>query len=146
MAHTFLLEAGLWMATGSFTDAAGRSMPVEGQSEIVHRGGVWVVDGVMRLLGPSPVEYKNRYEVVPFASGSTTTTWTAASAAIGTLDGRFVVVADVIFSTYRSDDGSLSGAEVLIQMRDTRYLVRGSLVKDGALLSSWAMELRRIRP
>jgi hypothetical protein len=146
MAHTFLLREGIWVATGSCTDGTGRSVPVEGQSEVTHGAAVWVVDGVMRLLGPAPVEIRNRYEVAPIPPGGDSTTWTSSNPAIGTLRGRFVVVADVIFSTYETDGGEWSGVECLIQLRDTRYLARGFLLRGGAAVSSWAVELRRSRP
>jgi hypothetical protein len=146
MAHTFLLQEGIWAATGSCTDATGRTVPVEGQTEVTHARPAWIVDGVMRLLGPTPVEYRNRYEVEPFKAGGDATTWAATNPAIGTLRGRFIVVADVILSTYHSDDGVLEGSECLIQMRDTRYLVRGALLRNGTTVSSWSAELRRTRP
>jgi hypothetical protein len=146
MTHTFLLREGVWLASGSCRDADGRALAVDGRTEVTHGAALWVVDGAMRLLGPTPVEFRNRYEVLPFPAGADATTWTSSNPAIGTLRGRFAVVSDTIVSTYESDDHEWSGAECLILLRDTRYLARGVLYRNGTAVSSWAVELRRIRP
>ena len=99
---------------------------------------------MQRLRGdPARVQH-NRYEIVPFSPGARSTHWSALNPAIGALRGRFVVVGDTILSFYASPSGRYRGFESLQQRSSARYSVRGSLLEEDKLLSSWALELTRL--
>jgi hypothetical protein len=109
-----------------------------------HEPNRWLFEAVQRLRGdPARVQH-NRYEIVPFSPGSRSTHWSALNPAIGALRGRFVVVGDTILSFYASPSGRYRGFESIQQRSSTRYNVRGSLLEEDKLLSSWALELTRL--
>ena len=109
-----------------------------------HEPNRWLFEAVQRLRGdPARVQH-NRYEIVPFSPGARSTHWTALNPAIGALRGRFVVAGDAILSFYASPTGRYRGFESIQQRDRVRYSVRGSLLEEDKLLSSWALELTRI--
>lgn len=108
-----------------------------------HEPNRWLFEAVQRLRGdPARVQH-NRYEIVPFSPGARSTHWTALNPAIGALRGRFVVAGDAILSFYASPTGRYRGFESIQQRDRVRYSVRGSLLEEDKLLSSWALELTR---
>jgi hypothetical protein len=143
MRHTFLLEEGVWRAAGRYFDEAGIATEADGESRIIHRDGIWINEGQMRLLRDPPVAVANRYEIVPIAGEADFTTWTSANVALGTLRGQFVLVRDAILSLYESSKAGYRGAETLLRQSEDRYLARGALFKSNAKISSWAMTLTR---
>ena len=109
-----------------------------------HEPNRWLFEAVQRLRGdPARVQH-NRYEIVPFSPGARSTHWTALNPAIGALRGRFVVAGDAILSFYASPTGRYRGFESIQQRDRVRYSVRGGLLEEDKLLSSWALELTRI--
>lgn len=56
-----------------------------------------------------------------------------------------MIIDDTILSSYRSDNGEYSGAESLTQVNETTYRSRGFTLKGDRKLSSWAVELKRIK-
>jgi hypothetical protein len=75
---------------------------------------------------------------------SRSTHWTALNPAIGALRGRFVIAGDTILSFYASPTGRFRGFESIQQRNSTRYNVRGGLLEEDKLLSTWALELTRL--
>jgi hypothetical protein len=60
------------------------------------------------------------------------------------LRGRFVLAGDAILSSYLSPTSRYRGFEC-IQRRDARhYSVRGAMLEEDKLLSTWALELTRL--
>ena len=53
-------------------------------------------------------------------------------------------VADSILSFYASPTGRYRGFESLLRRDRARYMVRGSLLEEDKLVSSWALELTRL--
>jgi hypothetical protein len=99
---------------------------------------------VQRLRGdPARVQH-NRYEIVPFSPGARSTHWIALNPAIGALRGRFVIVGDSILSFYASATGRFRGFESLQRRDRARYSVRGSLLEEDKVVSTWALELSRL--
>jgi hypothetical protein len=142
--HTFLLKPGVWRAEGWYTDAAGQSLPVDGETRISHSTETWIIDGWMRLPGDPPLELRNRYEVVPLPAGGDHTSWSSLNPALGALNGSFVLAGDSILSTYRSTDGQYVGIEYLLQINERMYQNRGALLAGAQRISTWLITLKRI--
>ena len=96
---------------------------------------------MLRLRGdPTRVQH-NRYEIEPFSPLARSTHWTSTNPAIGALRGRFILSGDAILSSYSSPTGRYRGFEC-IQQRDPRaYSVRGALLDEDKVISTWALEL-----
>jgi hypothetical protein len=141
--HTFLFEEARWAARGTFFDAGGAATAVDGAARITHADGAWFNRSFMRRLADSPLEVTNDCRIVPFAPGALATRWESTNVALGRLAGRFALVGDSILSTYATEAGDCSGSECLQMTAEDRYLGRGVLYRDGALFSSWIVELRR---
>jgi hypothetical protein len=96
---------------------------------------------VLRLRGdPARIQH-NRYEIEPFSPGARSTHWTSVNPAIGALRGRFVVSGDAILSSYQSPTGRYRGFECIQQRDARRYTVRGTLLDEDKVISTWAIEL-----
>jgi hypothetical protein len=139
--HTFLLKEGLWRSEGEFMDGLGKAMAVQGEADIRHHPDKWVYEGVMRTASVPPAEHRTVYEIQPMAPGNFATPWTSKSTSFGTLNGRFIIVGDVILSAYESATGRYRGQDTLIRRDDKRYSARGALLDGGKLLSAWRIEL-----
>jgi phosphate-selective porin len=64
---------------------------------------------------------------------------------LGALRGRFVIVGDSILSSYSSPTLRYRGFECIQQRDARRYSVRGAMLEEDKLISSWALELTRIQ-
>ena len=141
MEHTYLLRPGLWRVEGEFVDVLGTLPGVEGSAEIRHYPDRWIYEGTLRTLTPIPQETRTLYEIHPLVPGAIATPWTCASATLGTLRGRFLVLSDAIVSAYESATGRYRGQDTLLQRDERRYSARGALFDGGKLLSAWSVEL-----
>ena len=96
---------------------------------------------MLRLRGdPTRVQH-NRYEIEPFSPGARSTHWTSSNPVVGALRGRFVISGDAILSLYDSPTGRFRGFECIQQRDPRRYSVRGTLLDEDKVISTWAMEL-----
>jgi hypothetical protein len=141
--HTFLFLPGTWRAAGEYRDASGLAAPVIGDTTIRHEERRWLFEGVLRVRGDRPALHHNRYEIEPFAPGARSTHWNSTNPAIGALRGRFVVSGDAILSSYTSPTSRYRGFECIQQRDAQRYTVRGTLLDEDKVVSSWALELNR---
>jgi hypothetical protein len=114
---------------------------VTGETTIRHESGHWIFEGVLRVHGERPALQHNRYEIEPLAPSARATHWTSSSPALGTLRGRFVVTADAILSFYANGTGRYRGFECIQQRDERRYSVRGAMMEEDKVISSWALEL-----
>ncbi|OGA77391.1 MAG: hypothetical protein A3G81_09770 [Betaproteobacteria bacterium RIFCSPLOWO2_12_FULL_65_14] len=142
--HTFLFEEGTWRAQGEYRDAGGNAAPVDGETSIRHEEARWLFEGVLRVRGERPALHHNRYEIAPFSPGARSTHWSSNNPAVGALRGRFVLAGDAILSFYASPTGRYRGFECIQRRDETRYSVRGTLLEEDKVLSSWALELTRL--
>lgn len=145
MNHTYLLEEGEWIARGVYSDEKGNIVQVEGHTFISHQDEVWINDGSMKVLTDTPVELFNRYEITPFTDGSEMTTWKSYNPALGVLKGIFLIIEDTIMSKYSTEDGRYTGFEFLKKIDDVTYENRGFALNNNEKLSSWAVELKKIK-
>ncbi len=144
MRHTFLFEEGIWRAEGVYADGTNSALRAEGTITITHTTAAWINEGTLRLMLPTPAEFKNRYEIVPFEEGKDYTAWTSQNPVIGTLTGKIVVVDDSLISVYESKDRVYTGSEYLLRASDTIYRNRGFAFKESERISSWTVQLTRI--
>jgi hypothetical protein len=115
---------------------------VSGETTIRHGEGGWTFEGVLRVRGDRPALQHNRYEIEPLVPGARSTHWSSTSPTLGTLRGRFVLAGDAILSFYANPTGRYRGFEC-IQRRDKgRYSVRGAIMEEDKIISTWALELR----
>lgn len=142
-AHTFLFREGTWRAEGEYRDGAGVVTKVDGETRVRHEAGRWLTEGVLRVKSNPPKEQANRTEIVPFSPGSNATHWSSESASLGSLNGRFVVAGDAILSFYASGTGRYRGFECLQQTDAKTYLVRGAMLEQDKVISTWVLELSR---
>ncbi len=96
------------------------------------------------MRGERPALHHNRYEIAPFSPGARSTHWTSNNPAIGALRGRFVLAGDAILSFYSSPTGRYRGFECIQRRDEARYSVRGTLLEEDKVLSSWGLELVRL--
>jgi hypothetical protein len=115
---------------------------VDGETRVRHEAGKWLTEGVLRVRSSQPREQRNRYEIVPFSPGSNSTHWSAENPTIGSLNGRFVVAGDAILSFYASGTGRYRGFECMQQKDARHYSVRGAMLEQDKVISTWALELK----
>jgi len=142
--HAFLLKEGVWRCEGEFLDGAGKRTAVAGEAHIRHYPERWVYEGVLRAATTPPAEHRTVYEIQPLAPGNFATPWTSKCASFGTLQGRFIVLADAILSSYESATGRYRGQDTILRRDDRHYSARGALFDGGKLLSAWSFELRLV--
>jgi hypothetical protein len=144
MSHTFLLEEGFWVAEGEYYDENGNGYSAVAQWETTHRTEVWVTERIMKVFFDEPVAVADLCEIEPFEKGRNSTGWTSRNRILGSLKGRLVLVGDSILSLFMSEDGRYSGTEWLHMAGGRTYRNRGVLFDGDRVLSSWAMEVRKI--
>jgi hypothetical protein len=139
--HTFLFREGAWRAAGEYRDGAGTATPVDGETRVRHEPGKWLTEGVLRVKSSPPKEQHNRTEILPFSPGSNATHWSSENPAIGSLNGRFVIAGDAILSFYASATGRYRGFECMQQRDAKHYMVRGAMLEQDKVISTWVLEL-----
>jgi hypothetical protein len=83
----------------------------------------------------------NRYEIEPLSPGARSTHWSSINPSIGALRGRFVLSGDAILSNYASPTGRYRGFESIKKETDAKYSVRGAMLDEDKVISTWALEL-----
>jgi hypothetical protein len=114
---------------------------VSGESTVRHEEALWRFEGALRVKGERPALQHNRYEIEPLTPGKLSTHWTSTSEVLGTLRGRFVIAGDAILSFYATPTGRHRGFECIQQRDERRYCVRGAMMEEDKLVSTWALEL-----
>lgn len=114
---------------------------MSGETTIRHEEGQWHFDGVLRVRGERPALHRTRYEIAPFSSGARSTHWSSSNPVLGALSGRFVLAGDAILSFYANPTGRYRGYECLQQLDERRYSVRGAMMEEDKVISTWAIEL-----
>jgi len=144
VAHSFLFKEGTWRVEGEHRDAVGAVSAVSGENSIRHEPGRWLFEAALRLRGDPLRVTHNRYQIEPFSPGAASTHWSSNNPVLGALRGRFVVTGDAILSSYASPTSRYRGFEC-IQRRDARrYSVRGAMLEEDKVISTWSLELTRI--
>lgn len=143
--HTFLFKESLWVLEGEYYDVYGNVYSAVGQSETTHREELWIEERIVRVFFDEPMAFAMRYEIEPFGPGKLTTRWRAGNRILGNLEGRLSIEGDSIQSLFRSADGRYSGCERLQMFGEGIYRSRRVLFDGDRMLSSWAMEFRRVQ-
>lgn len=143
MNHAFLIQEGVWNTEGKYIDAGGKAFASKGRLRVVHGRGVWALQSALAVDYPDrPLEYLNRYEMIPLGPGASSTSWTSDNSALGRLKGLLSFVDDSIISEFRSEDGRSRGTEFMVGEPGGIYRNRGYILRDGEMLSSWSLTVR----
>lgn len=143
MAHTFLFEPAVWIATGTFWRGDGEPLEAVGRTEIAHREQCWLLSGTLKVLGSPPVEFVHAYLIEPPGSDRGVMKWTFETETFGKLAGNYVVVDRSIVSQFGCETSGFQGSEHLGQLDDHHYATTGVLLQKDKLIYSWAMRLTR---
>jgi hypothetical protein len=133
--HTYLLQEGRWVISGSTIDVAGNPNVMIGYAIVTH-GAQWIVDEELN-------ENTSRFAIAPVGEDRAATTFTGMDGICGEVNGTFAFFDDVVLSTYRSDDGQYTASEVFLRRAADCYEVRGALFLNGGHVSSWSLTLTR---
>ncbi|HEY5896115.1 MAG TPA: hypothetical protein VIV54_01025 [Burkholderiales bacterium] len=117
---------------------------MSGETTIRHEEGKWRFEGVLRVRGDRPALQHNRYEIEPLTPGARSTHWSSSNPVLGTLRGRFVLAGDSILSFYSNPTGRYRGFECLQQRDEKRYSVRGAMMDEDKVISTWALDLNSV--
>ncbi len=147
MRHPYLGCEGIWEASGEYRDGHNQVMPLQGSSHISHQDGIWILDGMVKILLDPPIEFANTYRIVPCPPNAERTSWESKNSVLGTLRGRFAFVGDTILSSWESEDHCCSGIESLVYVDSSTYnnrgINRGIAFKGLEKLSSWIVVLKK---
>ncbi len=137
MEHTFLLQSGVWIASGSYYDEEENRFPFTGESRISRENGDWTIGGHLEVGFPQPVRFYNNYQI-PAGQTPPVIGWESHNPSLGRFTGWFLFVEDTIFSENGSDDGHSRSLETMVRVSAYTYQVRGVLFLGGQKASSWA--------
>ena len=141
--HTYILEEGVWKASGFYYDEFNNTFPLEAETRTVHKDEEWIHEGNMIVKSEKPIEISNKYEIIPFKKNQNFTNWVQFNLTLGIITGKFMIVDNVILSNYRSETGEYTGTEVLTQIDEKTYLNKGFAFRGNEKLSSWSAELQK---
>jgi len=143
MKHSYLFEQRLWKAKGIYIDENGKKIRTEGVTEVLHKGGHWIIEGIMRLpmKANKVLELREVYKVKKLGKKAVETEWVSDNPLTGKLKGKFHFAGNFIVSTYSSQDKKYSGFETMELVGESKYINKGSLFLEGARVSSWEVVL-----
>ena len=137
--HAALFSTGSWKASGCFFDEKENATLAEGHTQIFRCSRHWFIRSSFLLSDGRKIE--NVYQVEALGGG--VAEWTSRSSLLRECRGKFLVLGDLILSTFRSEDGQFSGLETLRKLDDSHYRNRGQLFFSKHKHSSWSFEFRR---
>jgi len=146
--HPFLTEPGFWIAAGhGMSGEPLDRVPIQGRMQISHEesheGKKIVNIGEMSIVSRSnPMTFHTSYELT-LSGDELVLNFFQANEPVGDLRGQVVVFDDRLVSTYSSNDGSLTGCEVLHRMGENRYAATGTIFGEGKLINLWKLDLVR---
>jgi len=141
--HTFLFREGKWDAKGDYFNEVGQKIAFVGEANITHTEKCWKNNSFMRLLVGDDVEFNNSYEFEPIREGDDFCRWKSYNPDLGELEGKLVVVGDVLLLSFCCSSGHYEGFEYLQMVSDTHYNNKGVLYMGNVKLSSWSSELKK---
>ncbi len=142
--HSFLFEPGYWQAQGTVFDAAGEGRSLAGELRVTLDAQSRRSEVAVSLQAETPIPLSGSYDIAPFEAREGTTSWRCLNSSLGELQGHIAVVEEVMISGFSSTDHRHSGASYLRQISRDCYQNRGYLISNGAVASSWSVELDRI--
>jgi hypothetical protein len=141
--HPLFAHHGTWRAEGWYVEeheallAAGGSLHLERDDE--H----WVLTSTLRftLVDQPDMIFHNAFAFETPAKDQREIFWSCPTPNLGTMAGRFTVVADGVLSLGFAEDGHHILNECYLLTDDDTYEVRGALSRDGRTVGSWAVSL-----
>ena len=143
MTHTYLLEPGTWIGSGTFWREDGEPMPAECRTEVTHQNDCWLIAGSLKVLGSPPVEFRNAYSIEPPSKKAGCLRWSSENATLGKVQGTFSVLERSIMSVYSCTAAGYHGAEHYDRIDAEHYQASGVLLLEARRLSSWEILLTR---
>ncbi len=141
--HSFLVAEGRWTAEGTTITTDNRAYPASGESVVVHKPDVWLLESALTVASSPPATHRNVYEIQPFDPVIGISEWTADNEDLGRLVGRLLIIDDVIHLQFHAPGGEHSGVERMRLLHNGDYEVTGSLFEGARRLSQWDVTLRR---
>lgn len=138
--HSYFFDSLRWNAAGTYQDENGNAFPLTGEVKIIHTETEWKLDGYMEVNFSEPFRFTNCYRIFS-TKQDTTLRWESYNPALGKLQGTFEIVGDWIISCYRSENGTFSGTETLLQKSASEYENAGISFQNGMKMSSWSAVL-----
>lgn len=147
MEHTFILEEGIWQGKGKYCDETGQLFSLVGETKIKHNNDLWINESKMIIdIGrENQITIRNNYNIVPFKDGQDFTKWTSMNPKLGKMNGNFIIAGETILSIYNTENEEYIGTESMMKINNRKYRSSGTLLKDNKKVSSWWVDLKRIK-
>lgn len=143
MEHTFLLEAGSWVAEGTCWQPGRGGLPCRGQAIVAHGADTWELRAVATVGTDAPTTCESILEVGPVHDRAEPVRYHARNCRLGTLEGMFRFVDDRIMSVAGAE--GIRALQTLRMIDSDHYEVNGALVLAGELRRRWMTTLVRSR-
>lgn len=141
--HPLFVHGAAWQAEGWYVEEHGALLSAAGVTEIERGDEHWTVSAELRitLVDQPDMVFHNAYAFEPPEADTREVYWTSVNPFLGSMAGRFTVVADSIQSLGFAEDGHHIIHETYMLTEDDTYEVRGALSRDGETVGSWAVTL-----
>ncbi len=142
--HTFLLEDGVWEATGEIFDEDNRKIQARSWIRVHHQVDHWFVVKNLTFDSDRYPELLSHFNVQPghIAPGGALF-WTGEDRVLGEMRGHYGLLQDAILCPFYSIDGRYHGSETLFQIDALHYKARGMFLDGWHKISAWSLELHR---
>ncbi len=140
--HTFLLHQAIWDAEGKYFNPAGDEIKLAGVIKISHTVAQWHCDELLKIPAKG-VDFFHSAEMMPIKNGSCCTSWEGFNKQFGLITGRYVIVSDVMISSFKSGTGLFNGVEYARFIDKFTYELKGYLFEKECLKYSWVLQLNR---
>lgn len=143
MKHTYLFSEGKWTAEGKYFDKNEVCWKLSGMTAVTYRQDFWKLEGYIDVFFTETAQFENSYKAL-YRQGDNVIPWESFNTTFGSLKGKFTVSDDCITSNYASDDGKVTGWEVLIQINADKYKNVGVFFVNCKKLASWLVTFKKI--
>ena len=142
MKHTYIYDEGQWTAEGFYFDENEARYEVYGETSVIREREHRRLEGFMDVSFSQPSRFTNSYKIY-YGKSPDLMEWESFNPGLGTLKGKFVTNGNTITSSYTSNDGSVTGWEILIQEKSGLYKNVGVCYVNNKKLSSWCVVLKK---
>lgn len=145
MKHTYILEPGKWDATGKYYNNSQNYVTVRGEAESIHGESEWTLVVTLRLDMENPLDFYSKYLIKPVSPDEEFTFWHSHNPLFGHILGKFMIIDDMILSSFQSGDRQYTGTECLLMIDENFYRNWGFVFHEANKQYSWVTEIRRIQ-
>lgn len=144
MKHTYIMEPGKWTAIGKYYDNSQSYVTMRGEAETIHGKSEWTQIITAQFDMENPLEFCSKYLIKPLEPNVDYTFWRSHNPLFGHILGKFMMIDDMILSSFRSSDQQYTGTECLLRIDENFYKNWGFVFHEANKQFSWSTELRRI--